>query len=376
MFGDRFEDDILGCTAQQIFGFHHVKHNEDLEFNTKYCRFDWNTIYEFFQLYFESLQKLIDCCKRVGERFDWTQGAGGNISIKFEFKQHRFCIVKSSGVALADVSTFYGHSLLLVKKQEYILLWGERPSLETSFHLVCKHPLVVHCHPVSVVAALSSAEIQTIPYPVLPYLEPGVQLAEQLEIYQNEPIILLKNHGLIAQFQDSISSYFVTKTIQTVCNVCSNMSHKIRFDHYDMCNTISLALGGITKMCVYSKQFEQLISHTESIEDICGLALTPDFAVFVDKIHVCETMANLNELSASLSNKPKSGLVIYIKGYLYINSVKLGVCKQIEEILAFQIECLQTFIQSQPLKSIQGLTLKQVQKLQTREDEQYRKTKL
>jgi hypothetical protein len=71
-----------------------------------------------------------------------------------------------------------------------------------------------------------------------------------------------------------------------------------------------------------------------------------------------------------------SGLVIYIKGYLYINSVKLGVCKQIEEILAFQIECLQTFIQSQPLKSIQGLTLKQVQKLQTREDEQYRKTKL
>jgi HAD superfamily hydrolase (TIGR01549 family) len=333
MFGDRMDTDILGCTSVGIKGFY-IGEGEDV-FSFK----NWLEARDFFKLYFESLYILIELCKRVGERFDYTQAGGGNISIKFTYKKVDFIIIKSSGVALSEVTLFNGHTLLTKSG----ICWGKKESIETGLHTTCTSKIVVHCHPISLVASMCNPDFKTN-YPLIPYKPPGEELSNAILQYKDEPIILLRNHGIIYQTNE-----VCLDKLNEVCGF---------FKEYDLCNIISSKLGGITILSQLSNRFDALFKNNNT--DICKVIITPDVAVFCGEI-----------IKDDILQAKNTSNIFYIDSHIYIHSPSLKMCKQIEEVFQFQLTCLETFF----IRYTTPLTLTNIEanNLQNREDEKYRK---
>jgi HAD superfamily hydrolase (TIGR01549 family) len=338
MFGDRNDTDIKGCSYLGIKSFFIGKHNKPLYSEGVFYFKNWIEVRDFFKVYFESLYTLIECCKRVGERFDYTQAGGGNISIKFTYKKVDFIIIKSSGVALSEVTLFNGHTLLTKSG----ICWGKKESIETCLHTTCTSKIVVHCHPISLVASMCNPEFKTN-YPLIPYKAPGKELSNAILPYKDEPIILLSNHGIIYQTND-----ICLDKLNEVCGY---------FKEYDLCNTISSKLGGITILSQLSNRFDALFKKNT---DICKFIITPDVAVFCGEI-----------IKDDISQAKNTSNIFYINSFIYIHSPSLKMCKQIEEVFQFQLMCLEKFF----IRYTTPLTLSNVEanKLQNREDEKYRK---
>ena len=93
IIGDNIETDIKGGVSNGIFSFYFNKDSKDnfkiLNYqNNKIIEFNsYSILFNFFTIYFDKLKILIEISKRVGERIDLTQAAGGNISIKFTFNK-------------------------------------------------------------------------------------------------------------------------------------------------------------------------------------------------------------------------------------------------------------------------------------------------
>ena len=138
---------------------------------------------------------------RVCSLEEFAQAGGGNISVK---DGSRLCI-KASGVSLSEVTYNSGYSIVdnqrvldsLAGKTEpdistFILSGTERPSLEVYFHSFLKK-YVVHIHPTSMNKFLCSKSPN-----VLDYGKPGFLLSKHiLSHYIDQPVIYLKNHGVI-----------------------------------------------------------------------------------------------------------------------------------------------------------------------------------
>jgi FMN phosphatase YigB (HAD superfamily) len=340
MFGDRIDTDIKGCSYLGIKGFFIGKHKKSLYEEGIFYFKNWIEIRDFFTIYFNSLETLIECCKRVGERFDYTQAGGGNVSIKFTYKEHNFIIIKSSGVSLNEVSFFNGHTLLCNSN----ICWGKKQSIETGLHTTCTSKIVVHCHPISLVASMCNNEFKT-EYPLIPYKPPGEELTNAIIPYKDEPIILLRNHGIIYQTNETCLD-----KLNEVCGF---------YKEYELCNTISSKLGGTTILSQLSNRFDKLIKNNI---DICKVITTPDVAVFCGEIIKDDILQSKNT-----SN------IFYINSHIYIHSPTLKMCKQIEEVFQFQLMCLETFFIRYDNNIPISLTNIELYKLQNRDDEKYRK---
>lgn len=346
MFGDRKDTDIDGCTSVNIKGFYVNKKNE---FNPSYLKNvfsfkNWIEIRDFFSLYFESLHYLIKVSKKVGERHDFTQAGGGNISIKFTYKEFNFIIIKSSGVALNDISIFNGHTLLLSFDES--VCWGKKQSIETGMHIICNNKLVVHCHPVSVVSKMCDENNKEV-YPMLPYIPPGKELCNEIEGCKNESVILLKNHGIIYQTNDTCIDI-----------VMIELNRFSSFKEYEMCGFISSLLGGTAILSHLSKRFNSLYY---KVKNLCKIITTPDVAVFC------------GEVKENILHATSTSNIFYINFFIYIHSSDLKLCKQVEEIFQFQIMCLEKFYEDGDYDKIpSALLIEEYNKLRNREDEKYR----
>jgi len=140
-------------------------------------------------------------CRAFGQAEELAQGGGGNISVKLD---DTLSIIKSSGVALCDVSKTYGHTIINHKQVEETLkteeptsleafvIIGPRPSLETYFHSFLKK-YVVHIHPTIMLPHLCEKHDCCIPYQ-----KPGYDLSVTIyKQYKGESCIHLRNHGVI-----------------------------------------------------------------------------------------------------------------------------------------------------------------------------------
>ncbi|HEF4733401.1 class II aldolase/adducin family protein [Burkholderia multivorans] len=147
-----------------------------------------------------------------------VQGAGGNIS----WKDGDTLWIKSSGTWLADArlrDIFVPLSLATVQT---LMRAGEesftsaivgdsaaRPSIETSLHALLPHRVVVHVHPVDVLAICarkSSADLLAerldgLSWVLVPYAKPGVRLTAAVSAvckqYPAANALVLANHGLV-----------------------------------------------------------------------------------------------------------------------------------------------------------------------------------
>ncbi|MGC3028677.1 class II aldolase/adducin family protein [Burkholderia sp. DN3021] len=147
-----------------------------------------------------------------------VQGAGGNIS----WKDDDTLWIKASGTWLSDArlrDIFVPLSLATVRT---LMLAGEdsfmsavvgdstaRPSIETSLHAVLPHRIVVHVHPVDVLAIcarktgadLLAKRLSGMSWALVPYAKPGVRLtaavSEVCRQYPAANVLVLANHGLV-----------------------------------------------------------------------------------------------------------------------------------------------------------------------------------
>ena len=164
-----------------------------------------------------------------------VQGAGGNIS----WKDGDTLWIKASGTWLADalqrdifvpLSLAGVRSMMAAGEESFVsAVIGAstaRPSIETSLHAALPHRIVVHAHPVDVLAICArksgvewlADRLLGLAWAIVPYAKPGVQLTAAVsEVCKQHPaanVLILANHGLVIG-GDSIEE--VDALLQQVC---------------------------------------------------------------------------------------------------------------------------------------------------------------
>ena len=189
----------------------------------------------------QTISDLVDISSYAGSRADYTQGGGGNTSVKNE--RDHIMLIKASGYRLKDItpnnafvavskdkiSDYYNSVDLSIKKDyekesaeiaknSIIAISGMpilRPSVEVGFHAILKK-YVIHTHSVYANALTCSKEGEEIAkklfsdkdygFIFLPYINPGFELTlamkNKIEEYKTvfgkfPEVIFMKNHGLV-----------------------------------------------------------------------------------------------------------------------------------------------------------------------------------
>lgn len=189
----------------------------------------------------DTIKELIEISQYAGCRADYTQGGGGNTSVKNYEKG--IMLIKASGYRLKDIdettafvgvdlkkiSDYYNSVNTSVKKdyeKESAAVSAEsvidlpgiktlRPSVEVGFHSILKQ-YVIHTHSVFANILTCSKEGEAIAKEIfsgkdygfifLPYINPGFELTlamkRGIEKYEAETgrypeVIFMKNHGLV-----------------------------------------------------------------------------------------------------------------------------------------------------------------------------------
>ena len=186
-----------------------------------------------------AIKDLIKISQYAGDRADYTQGGGGNTSVKNEGTM----LIKASGYRLVDINETtafvavdknaiknYYESVDLSVEKDYEKESAElsknsvipldgivtlRPSVEVGFHAILKK-YVIHTHSVYANLLTCSMEGESLAeklfkdkdfgFIFLPYINPGFELTlamkTKIEEYVKETgkypeVIFMKNHGLV-----------------------------------------------------------------------------------------------------------------------------------------------------------------------------------
>ena len=170
------------------------------------------------------IKEYIQLCKIFGGSYDLVQTNGGNISIK----SGNEIIIKRSGFKMLETELNKGYVICeidkikqkILEQNENInntIIYGEgTPSIETFFHLLPKK-YIVHLHPIKMLQILSienwKEELDNLYYDMntsyIEYKKPGLELSNIiLNLYNNESIIFLQNHGIII-CSDNIDDIYI-----------------------------------------------------------------------------------------------------------------------------------------------------------------------
>lgn len=188
-----------------------------------------------------TIKDLIDISQYAGSRADYTQGGGGNTSVKNA--DNGTMVIKASGYRLVDINETtafvavdknkiydYYNSVDLSVKKDYEKESAEvskssivplegietlRPSVEVGFHAILKK-YVIHTHSVYANLLTCSQEGEALAeklfkdkdfgFIFLPYINPGFELTLAMKNKIDEyvkatgrypEVIFMKNHGLV-----------------------------------------------------------------------------------------------------------------------------------------------------------------------------------
>jgi ribulose-5-phosphate 4-epimerase/fuculose-1-phosphate aldolase len=189
-----------------------------------------------------SIATLVALCQQIGASTPaWTQGAGGNVSLKLGSGPLQTLWIKASGFRLDGVSASAGLVGVPLERivpklnglpaaspgsndAELEVAYSEileaakrdsegsgRPSMETGFHALLPSPMVVHFH--SLAALVMSHEHELRSQQVedfiqshflgrvlfVPPCRPGLMLSRLVGQHPDIDLFILQNHGLILQ---------------------------------------------------------------------------------------------------------------------------------------------------------------------------------
>ena len=183
--------------ADVVIDFSKEKY-DSVELNYKVVTNRGNHLMKKLKTFYDFHKNFLIACKSLSFEYDLIQGAGGNLSYKFDDK----IIITSSGYTMSDVSMLNGYSVCnlesvpINKKQK-------RPSMEIDLHIRAKYPIVLHTHPIYLNTILCSQNGEEIiknildTYEYICYRAPGKDLAAIFKDLPKSKTILLENHGLV-----------------------------------------------------------------------------------------------------------------------------------------------------------------------------------
>ena len=157
--------------------------------------------------------KLQKYCTKVGGIFKLFQSSGGNISLKIQNK----IFVKSSGTTIAEkkftllpLENSKQKVLGFIKKKLKKIVFeseNNKPSIETSFHVLLEKKIVFHAHYIDVIAWTVDLDkrdrlmeiVRKNKFNFIPYVMPGIELTKKINLLQKKTnqIFILENHGII-----------------------------------------------------------------------------------------------------------------------------------------------------------------------------------
>jgi FMN phosphatase YigB (HAD superfamily)/rhamnose utilization protein RhaD (predicted bifunctional aldolase and dehydrogenase) len=348
MIGDDFQKDILGAINIGIFSYwfnnkNIINNNNDklnyIEFNS------FKTLYEDFDKIHNELIKFKNISRFCGERFDLVQAGGGNSSVKFG----DYMFIKASGVNMSNVNINNGYVVIDNKKilndinsniikevTEYNLFGQKRASIETFMHSILKK-YTLHIHPIQINRILITTEAKNIIKEIFPdsliidYFTPGIKICNKIrKVYNNENLIFLINHGII----------ITSDTYEDLYNILEKViiefekKQQINYEKYKFTNKLSCYINkyfktdNISYLCDNSKiifylqnkkyLFDEKISFPDALV-YCGLKI-----LFINNFN------EINEYNQKYNEIPK---IIVVNNNIYINTISLQKCKEIEDVL-------------------------------------------
>jgi len=336
----------------------------------------------------QALEELIRISKFAGERFDLVQAGGGNSSVKLN---DGTMIIKSSGVALSEVDTTKGFSLVNYKSLSQILsndkIFDEpdkkkreflssskikeatlneyKPSIEVLLHSITKK-YTLHTHPISANIVLIRKDWDIIlkklfspqTIALIPYVTPGIDLAIQLDnelkkIVETPKIIFLQNHGLLIHSDDI--QEVIRLTDETVIKIEQFLG--IDLSKFRATNKISNLLGREDLVSYYSQ--DQIID--EALKTKKEKFFLPPFCP--DKLVYCgisaielkseDDLVSLEKYREKYHDDPK---VIILNNGVYFVGKNLKKAKETEEVFKFHLLVLNQ-AHSQPITFLSDLEL-------------------
>lgn len=344
MIGDSFRKDIAGAAGCGIHGFWIDPTQTAIRIEEQHSCFPSIAA---LSAWLHDLDGDLDRLERIsrmcGERFDLTQAAGGNISVK-----SGGCLcVKSSGLLLSDVNRRIGYSVvdnarLLADVESgetkpvaaYTRFTKARASIETYMHAVLNR-YTVHLHPIQLNEILTREDGATTIkalFPdslVLDYIAPGVGIAQALWHAKPVPnIVFLMNHGVIVS-SDSFDE--LLGLIERVVGVCE--AHLgCDYGRYRAVTPLSSLLNDVTGLSYVSYLCEdQLIG--QGVATLTDLPpLFPDLVVYCGTRILRLDPLDREAVEAHLADHGVPKLIAH-SGGLYIYDQSLRKCRDTESVL-------------------------------------------
>ncbi len=258
-------------------------------------------------------------CARIGADRLLVQGAGGNVS----WKANDLLWIKASGKCLADAEkedVFVSVDLAGLRDAVLVgdfsavpRITGNgrlRPSIETMLHAVMPHAIVLHLHPVDVLAHLvrvrAREDVSTLlerrfRFIYVNYCKPGPDLAKavakQLHQAPDADLVLLENHGIILGAQDVDQLEIL---LQSVLSVFRLSPRELKATRVDQGGADVLATFGYSR-CL-NEELNQLVFDSNLIKRLHdSWALYPDHVVFLGGRPVIAETHSLKDCCTRLS---------------------------------------------------------------------------
>jgi len=292
-------------------------------------------------------------CSNIGKDPLLVQGAGGNVS----WKDGNILWVKASGTWLAEAlekDIFVGvdlpHLQNAITRKDFSItpqIVGEsqlRPSIETFFHALLPHKIVLHLHAVEILAHLVSKDChnkilsledsQIIPT-IVNYYKPGAELAQAVAAELNKKpdsnAIFLKNHGVIigADSIEEINSILQKLIDKLKIEPCKDIEINIHTQE-------TINIGNFQYIRVKDKKVNQLAINPKLFQRLGkNWAIYPDHVVFLGA--KANIYSDLTKLKTELNSTHKNPELIFIEKYGVYNTTEFSIGKQLQLRLYYDI---------------------------------------
>lgn len=258
-----------------------------------------------------NLKYLVNISNKIGKRCDYTQGGGGNTSVKIDSEN---MAIKASGSTLKEMSLVKGFTIINYKDlidfifspnfidtgedkiNKYICSLsvdkGLRPSIEAGLHSLIDKKFVLHTHSIYANVLCCSDEGEDILKQLFPeavylnYFSPGKyitnELAKKLNNSSSNKVIFLENHGLVVaddcpedlllsheHVNDAIMNYFKI-------NKVSSFDTK-KFNHHGVLFPDQVVYSSSKDTNISAAKAETIGAYNYIIETIINNKLTPRY---------------------------------------------------------------------------------------------------
>jgi HAD superfamily hydrolase (TIGR01549 family) len=368
MIGDNFDKDIKGAVNINILSYWFnsnktIKNIKNINNNIKYIEFTsfQKLYYEFNEIHNE-LIKLKQISKYCGERFDLVQAGGGNTSVKI----NNLMFIKASGYNLTNIDENSGYvamnnetllndiinSNTIKEVTEYNLIGNKRGSIETFMHAILKK-YTIHLHPIQVNRILVTKEAKKIIkaiYPsslIIDYFTPGIKVCNEIkEKYNNENVIFLINHGIIITHENYDEIYKILEELLYKFEKYQNINYN--YKKYKNTNKVSSLVNNLfnTRNVSYLCEDATIKHYLNNKIELFKESITfPDFLIYCG-LEILFGLNYIEEYKNKYNEPPK---IIIDDDNIYINSISMTKCKEIEEVFKSNLLILDTDLEKNVL---------------------------